>query len=248
MTDRFYPLGQPSAEGVWQTSYEAQNEMRTHQRSAYPPGYAGFEPGTREKFGFSSPGPDALRLSASELALTEDAEAFEPRRIHAIPRMQVPDDRKTFNEYDLPAAERSGFMPTAGSQAKTLPRVRSLPTLERKPPPPPLRQLRGPVDALEDRGFSYFVPRSLQNMQRERLANSRIFLPKVDKADRVVLSIDGDGTGFRTQCHEISWCPARSGVSVPRSSSATASKSAFGPPPFYRMSPLGMLKEPGRTC
>merc|ERR1719463_445022 len=94
MTYRFYPLGKQSAEDVWKTSYEIQNEMRSFQRSAYPPGYAGHEPGAREKFGFSTPGPDAHRLTASHLCLREDTDIQEPRRNLALSRTQINDAKE----------------------------------------------------------------------------------------------------------------------------------------------------------
>merc|ERR1719181_1824670 len=100
MTDRFYPIGQHSVGDVWKTSYEVQNEMRSFQRSAYPPGYAGHEPGAREKFGHSTPGPNAKILSMSHLALREDVDIAEPRRIHAMPHVQVADDSTTFHDLD----------------------------------------------------------------------------------------------------------------------------------------------------
>jgi len=80
MTDRFYPVGKHSAEDVWKSSYEVQNEMRSFQRSAYPPGYAGHEPGARERFGYSTPGPFAHRLAKPELALKEEDDNDEDNK------------------------------------------------------------------------------------------------------------------------------------------------------------------------
>mmetsp|Transcript_11052 Transcript_11052/g.20067 ORF Transcript_11052/g.20067 Transcript_11052/m.20067 type:complete len:196 (+) Transcript_11052:95-682(+) len=63
MTDRFYQIGLDAEEGVFKTSYEVANDMTCHPRSPYPPGYSGHQPGARQKFGYSTPGPDAWRLS-----------------------------------------------------------------------------------------------------------------------------------------------------------------------------------------
>lgn len=251
MTDRYYPGFPPSAQGVWKTTYELQNEMRSFQRSAYPPGYAGHEPGVREKFGYSCPGPDASRLSHSDLALTEDADIHEPRRIQAVPRVQEPDDRVTFEQYDLPAASRSGPVPWAdgADMQKSLPRVRSLPALQRKPPPPPLRQARDSIDSLEDQRFTYFVPANLQKKGQKELSRRRPTLSRLEKADRVVLSLDGGGTGFKTQCQLIGWDPAASKMApVPVLANNTMYRTEFSPPPFFRMSHKKDLSLAATTC
>merc|ERR1711988_617823 len=131
MTDRFYPLGKPSAGDVWKTSYEIQNEMRSFQRSAYPPGYAGHEPGAREKFGFSTPGPDAMRLTASHLALREDVDIAEPRRNLAVPRVQVADDSRTFHDLDVPEMSRSYKSAIVSPMYRSMAKTRSLPSIEK---------------------------------------------------------------------------------------------------------------------
>merc|ERR1719433_697410 len=139
MTDRFYPLGLPSADDVWKTSYEVQNEMRSFERSAYPPGTAIHLPGARDKFGFSTPGPIASRLAKPELCLVEETGTQASRGYMATPTYQEPDDRKIFNTLDVqemqsgsyrsPVADMSvkfGTRSLAGSGTSTLQKSFSL--------------------------------------------------------------------------------------------------------------------------
>lgn len=241
MTDRFYPLGKQSAEDVWKTSYEIQNEMRSFQRSAYPPGYAGHEPGSREKFGFSTPGPDAMRLTASHLALREEVNIAEPRRIHAMPRMQVTDDRQTFQEHDVVEMERSYKSAIVSPMYRSMAKTRSLPTLNKMPAPARLSQVNAPKARLDDQHFSYFVPKALNREDEEKLMSRS--LPKLYKHPdkKVMLPFSGDGTGFRTQASQTEWWPAAARLH----DDPTSYQSNFQRPSFYRMSPLNMGKQDG---
>lgn len=239
MTDRFYPLGKPSAEGAWQTSYEVQNEMRSFQRSAYPPGYAGHEPGARDRFGYSTPGPYAHRLAKPELALQEADDVEEPRRIHAIPRMQVTDERSTFSQHDVPEMARSYKSGIISPLHRSMAKTKSLPSLSRKPAPPRLNELPDPVTKLEDDHFSYFVPKAHQREEKERLMSRSLSKLYKHPDKKVCLPFSGDGTGFRTSNSQAEWWPAANRLH----DEPTAYKSAFQKPAFYRMSPLNMSSQ-----
>jgi len=239
MTDRFYPLGTLSEGDVWKTSYEVQNEMHSFQRSAYPPGYAGHEPGARDKFGFSTPGPDAARLAAPHLALREEIDTQEPRRIHAVPRIQQTDERVTFQSLDVPEMERSYRSPLATASAANLglPKVKSSPSLRTTT----LRQQRlssgvQPTTALEDEHFTYFVPKAMQGEPKDRLMSTSLTsLSKLHKSPekKVNLPFAGDGTGFRTSCPDCDWWPSGAEHRAPSNYKRT-----YQAQPFFRMSPL----------
>lgn len=236
MTDRFYPLGKHAAEDVWKTSYEVQNEMRAFQRSAYPPGYAGHEPGSREKFGFSTPGPDAARLTKSELALSEDVDIAEPRRHLAMTRMPVTDERQTFRDLDVPEMDRSYKSAIVSPAFRSMAKTRSLPSLARKPVPPRLGQVPAAQAKLEDDHFTYFVPRALNREATEQIMARNPSKLYKDAKKKVVLPFSGDGTGFRTSCSGTEWWPTASCLHEEPSSYA----SDFQRPSFYRMSPLNV--------
>jgi hypothetical protein len=233
-------MGQPSADDVWKTSYEVQNEMRSFQRSAYPPGYAGHEPGAREKFGFSTPGPHAHKLTKPDLCLREDVDIDEPRRIHAVPRHQVTDERVTFRNLDVPEMDKSyksGIMsPMYRSMAKT----RSMPTLERKAAPARLAPLPQPVTSLEDEHFSYFVPKGFQRENPEMLMSRSLSKLYKMPEKKVMLPFSGDGTGFKASCSGTEWWPSASRLHE----EPTAYQSAFNKkPPIHRMSPFYTASE-----
>jgi len=234
MTDRFYPLGKESLEDTWKTSYEIQNEMRSFQRSAYPPGYAGHEPGAREKFGFSTPGPDAARLTKSDLALREDIDIAEPRRIHAIPRMQTTDERQTFQELDVPEMDRSYKSAIVSPMYRSMAKTRSLPTLMRKPAPAKLSQLPAAQAKLEDDHFSYFVPKAMNRDGKDRLMSRSLSKLYKHPEKKVMLPFAGDGTGFRTSNSQTEWWPSADRLHE----EPTSYQSCFQRPSFYRMSPL----------
>jgi len=242
MTDRFYPMGSQSCDDVWKTSYEIQNEMRSFQRSAYPPGYAGHEPGSREKFGFSTPGPDATRLT-HDLCLREEIDTAEPRRNHAIARMQVSDERTTFRDLDVPEMDRSYKSAILSPAFRSMAKSRSLPTVSRMTSPAKLSQVPPAQNKLEDDHFSYFVPKAVNRETKDRLMSRS--LPKLYKhpEKKVMLPFNGDGTGFRTQSGVTEWWPTDGGARLHDSPSSYTSH--FQKPSFYRMSPLNMS---GQDC
>lgn len=235
--DRFYPLGLPATEDAWKTSYEVQNELRSFERSAYPPGTAVHQPGARDAFGFSTPGPLAHRLAKPELALTQGVDLANPREHHAVVRMQEPDDKETFYKYDVPEMMKSYRSPVATmslspTSQKSMARTRSLPALERKPMPPRLMEPMAPNANLEDDHFDYFVPKGLQMEPREKLNSST--MSRLKKVDRISFPFTGAGTGFKAQSSS-SALGTEVGMGL---ESSTTHRSAFTKPPFYRISPL----------
>jgi len=234
--DRFYPLGLPSADDAWKTSYEAQNELRSFERSAYPPGTAVHQPGARDAFGFSTPGPIAHRLAKPELTLTQEVDHPNPRAHHAVVRMQEPDDRETFHKYDVPEMMKSYRSPVATmslspTSQKSLARTRSLPALEKMPVPPRLTEQMSPTTNLEDDHFDYFVPKGLQLEAREKLHSST--LSRLNKADRISFPFTGSGTGFKAQSSSAVLAEAGHALE-----STTSYRANFKKHPFYRISPL----------
>lgn len=237
MTDRFYPLGLPAADDVWKTTYEAQNEMRSFERSAYPPGTAIHLPGARDMFGYSTPGPIASRMSKPELNLRETANQSNPREHYAIPRTQAPDEMATFQKHDIPEIMRSYNSPVATmtfspGMKSTVSRTRSLPALERKPPPPRLTEPNEVVTKLEDDHFTYFVPKNLQRHGQEKIASQT--LSKLHKTNPISFPFSGDGTGFKAQSADCDWMTK--GHYTPNM--ATSYRVSYQKPPFYRMSPF----------
>jgi len=107
MTDRFYPVGLKQEAELWKSTYEIQNEMRSYARSAFPPGTAVHQPGARDTFGFSCPGPNRARLAQGHLHPTEEVDVDGPRAHHAVPKTQAPDEVGTFYDYDVPEMQRS---------------------------------------------------------------------------------------------------------------------------------------------
>lgn len=263
MTDRFYPVGQPGHPDMWKTTYEVANEMRSFERSPYPPGCAVHLPGSREKFGFSTPGPIAHRLSKPELCLTEDTDIDNPRAHQAIPRYQVPNDREVFDNFDVPEMQRSYQSPVAtmsfsgggglggtgggigigggmgssigfgASRTGGMNRSLSLPQLQPKSVTR-LHQPKSALTKLDDQQFTYFIPKAMQRDGKERLMASN--LSKLQKEAKVTMPF-GDGTGFRTQNANCDWYPSGWEHTVP-----TTSQAAYTKPPFYRMSPLQCAK------
>mmetsp|Transcript_52436 Transcript_52436/g.121936 ORF Transcript_52436/g.121936 Transcript_52436/m.121936 type:complete len:249 (-) Transcript_52436:87-833(-) len=236
--DRFYPLGLPSAEDVWKTTYEVQNDMRSYERSAYPPGTAVHQPGARDMFGFSTPGPIAGRLSKPELALTQEVDLPNPREHHAVVRMQEPDDRYTFHKYDVPEMMRSyksnvATMSLSPAAQKSFTRTRSLPALERRPVPPRLSPPPEAITNLEDDHFDYFVPKGLQHETREKLHTGT--LSRLKKTDRISFPFTGEGTGFRAQSTTSGWRLSEPGLPL---EGTTTQKASYTKPPFYRISAL----------
>jgi hypothetical protein len=234
MTDRFYPVGLAQHPDNWKTSYEVQNEMRAFERSAYPPGCSVHLPGSREKFGFSTPGPIAHRLAKPELALREETDIENPRAHHAVPRYQVPDDREVFENFDVPEMQRSYRSPVAtmslsGGLKAGMSRSVSLPQIGTKT----VSRLTMPkqlTSKLDDDQFTYFIPRANQRDGKERLMTTN--LSKLQKQNRISMPF-GDGTGYNSQNPHCDWWPGGDEHTVP-----TSYQHGFTRPPFYRISPL----------
>lgn len=242
MSDRYYPPGPGHAQGVWKSSYEVANEMFSAERSAYPPGYAGHEPGTREKFGYGTPSPDPSRLSQRRLAWRDDTGTQESQRSQAVPHMQASDERKTFSSLDKAEIERSyrtsNVSPIAAASiggSRRLSKTQSMPTMRTTT----LRQKKpakkaGVTRKLEDEEFSYFVPRPLQREPKEALMS--MSLQKVHKSPEKRVSDPGAGlgTGFRTSCHESEWWPHGEKLQE----EPTSYVEHYQPQPYFRMSPM----------
>ncbi|CAJ1385559.1 unnamed protein product [Effrenium voratum] len=235
MTDRFYPVGMEAEADNWKTTYEVMNEMRSFARSPYPPGTAIHQPGSRDHFGFSAPGPIANRLANADLCLTEDTDVANPREHMAITRIQEPDDRRVFEKYDVDEMVRTYNSPVAkatlsptSGKGMSLAKTFSLPTISRRAEPPPKLSERNPViHKLEDAHFSYFVPKNLQREHRDRLNTSQ--LSKLKKANMISFPFSGEGTGFRSQGSLNNWFPSGSYENVP-----TSYRLHFSRPGFFR--------------
>lgn len=239
MTDRFYPVGLHQDKDAWKTTYEVQNEMRSFERSPYPPGCAVHQPGARDKFGFSTPGPLPHRLAKPELCQVEDTDIPNPRAYMSIPRYQCPDDREVFEELDVPEMQRSykspvatmsmsagnGFKPSA-SMSKTW----SLPALGTKTVSR-LSQPNAPINKLEDDKYKYFVPKDMAREGEEKLMTRN--LSKIDKSNPVSMPW-GDGTGFRTSNSSVEWWPG----GQYHQAMPTSYRAAYKRYPFFRQSPL----------
>jgi len=212
--DRFYPLGLPADADSWKTTYEVANEMRSFARSAYPPGTSVHQPGARDFFGYSTPGPIADRLARPDLCLTDRINVPNPREHHALTRVQIDDDRHTFHNHDTqdmlnhsrsPVAS-AALSPAGGgrtgglltSTSKSLARTRSLPALIKTSVPPKLSDPATPIDRHEDDHFDYFIPRSQQKWGKEKINPHT--LSKLQKSDwhRISFPFTGEGTGFRS--------------------------------------------------
>lgn len=234
MTDRFYPVGQVSEEGVWQSTYELANEMRSYQRSAYPPGYSGHEPGARDKFGYCTPGPHANRLANPDLALVEGVDQEAPRSVLAMTRAQVDDDGINFRGLDIndvyTSKRGTSTFNLAGKSA--LSKSMSSPSLAQKKAPPRVSEPLKPITRLEDNKYSYFVPKAFQREHQEKLMSKS--LSKLNKDAKVTMPFAGEGTGFRTCCTNINWWPEE------RTDGYSSYNLQFAKPSFYRMSPMGM--------
>ncbi|CAJ1417450.1 unnamed protein product [Effrenium voratum] len=219
----------------WKTTYEVMNEMRSFARSPYPPGTAIHQPGSRDHFGFSAPGPIANRLANADLCLTEDTDVANPREHMAITRIQEPDDRRVFEKYDVDEMVRTYNSPVAkatlsptSGKGMSLAKTFSLPTISRRAEPPPKLSERNPViHKLEDAHFSYFVPKNLQREHRDRLNTSQ--LSKLKKANMISFPFSGEGTGFRSQGSLNNWFPSGSYENVP-----TSYRLHFSRPGFFR--------------
>eukprot|EP00746_Dinoflagellata_sp_MGD_P163251 gnl/MRDRNA2_/MRDRNA2_91194_c0_seq1.p1 gnl/MRDRNA2_/MRDRNA2_91194_c0~~gnl/MRDRNA2_/MRDRNA2_91194_c0_seq1.p1 ORF type:complete len:270 (+),score=51.66 gnl/MRDRNA2_/MRDRNA2_91194_c0_seq1:92-811(+) len=229
MTDRFYPKGtQVFDEDALKSTYTAQNEMRSFHRSAYPPGYAGHEPGVREKMGYANPGPHAWRLADPDHALTEDVDNDAPRIMHAAVKSKA-HDKSSFHELDLPhysqklRHQESQVLP---EELRTRTMGRSLSTTRMG-----MKALSEPRDAithLEDDRFSYYVPGIYSKKGKDALLKKYDLL-KLEKQMKVIGANPGEGTGFRCQGGGTNWWPVLD--SDPEISQI---QRTYRKPPFHR--------------
>jgi len=230
MTDRFYPKGKPSAEGVWKSTYEVANELRSFERSPYPPGYSGHQPGVAQMFGYCTPGPVAHRLANPALTLSETVGVTNPRAHHAVSRSEIANDRDTFEQYDVPEMQRSYRSPMAAATMsmtgfRKSRNTRSLPALVRPSLITKLSTPTAPVDKLEDDHYSYYVPISLADQGADQLYQSTS-LPKLSKERRIAFPFESKGTGFKSQGGETNWWPDKTPLE-----SETSYRSQFGRAP-----------------
>lgn len=230
MTERFYPICSLKAEDdAFKSTYTVQNEMRSFHRSAYPPGYAGHEPGIRAKHGYASPGPDAWKLAGPDHALTEDVDNPAPRMMHAVTKSKA-HDLDAFHDLDLPS-----YSMTLKSQASNVlpPEMRN-PSMTRslsatRTDLRPLSFKKDPVTRLEDARFTYYVPRTYSQKSRDLLLARHLNLHKLDKQEIVTVANPGEGTGFRCQAGGPSWWP-----SLDDDPEISSIQRAYRRPPFHR--------------
>lgn len=229
MTDRFYPKGtQIFDEDTLKSTYQVQNEMRSFHRSAFPPGYAGHEPGVREKMGYASPGPHAWRLSDPSHALTEDVDNDAPRKMHAAVKSKA-HDQSTFHELDLPGYsntlrhQASQVLPES-MRSRTMGRSMSSGRMDMKP----LSEKKDPITHLEDNKFTYYVPGIYSKKGKDALL-TKYDLLKLEKQSKVMGANPGEGTGFRCQGGGANWWPALEG-----DPEISQIQRTYRSPPFHR--------------
>jgi hypothetical protein len=241
MTDRFYPVGLPSETDAWKTTYEVQNEMRSFARSPYPPGTSVHQPGAREKFGFSSPGPLAHLLAKPETCLEEAVDIPNPRMNQSLPRYREPDDRKVFEHLDIPEMQRSYASPVAAMsvsqgmggrslRGQSFHKSMSSPTMGRSHAR--LSEPNNAVSKIEDDHFTYFVPKALQRAGMEKLKSTT--LSRLQKRDKITMPL-GSGTGFPFQSSKTYWWPEHE---KGPDNCSTSSRDAYQRMSFHRMSPM----------
>lgn len=223
MTDRFYPMGMHSAENVWKSSYEVQNEMKIFERSMYPPGTSIHVPGARENFGYSTPGGLNSRKKTANQQCMEDS---------YYTTYQMPSDASPKSTAEQGAAVFSPTSSTGGPRL-ALGKSRSQPMMTKMKTVARLSEPLSSVEKHEDALFSYFVPLSLQKETRDVLRTMP--LSKLQKHNRISFPFSGDGTGFRSACTATDWWP--SGSYSP--DQPTAYRETFNKPQgFHRQSPL----------
>lgn len=238
MTDRFYPAGtQVFEEDTLKSTYTLMNEMRSFHRSAYPPGYAGHEPGAREKMGYASPGPHAWRLSDPYHALTEDVDNDAPRAHHAQVKSKAHDD-STFYEHDLPdysatlKKHKEQVLPEH-LRSRTMGRSMSSTRTDLKP----LSTAGDALTQLEDARFTYYVPGIYSRKGRETLLK-KYYLPYLEKAAKVSMADpqaepSKSGTGFHCQGAACKWWPTLEG-----DPEISQIQRTYRKPPFHRSASL----------
>jgi hypothetical protein len=229
MTDRFYPKGtQVYDDDALKSTYTLQNEMRSFHRSAYPPGYAGHEPGVREKMGYANPGPHAWRLADPDHALTEDVNNPAPRMIQTAVKSKA-HDPSTFHDLDLPRysdtlrQQASKVLPEE-LRTRTMGRSLSSTRMDLKP----LSDKKDPITYLEDARFTYYVPGIYSKKGKDALL-TKYELAKLEKKQKVMMANPGEGTGFHCQGGGCNWWPVLD--SDPEISQI---QRTYRKPPFHR--------------
>jgi len=235
MTDRFYPKGtQIFDEEALKSTYTLQNEMRSFHRSAYPPGYAGHEPGVREKMGYANPGPHAWRLADADHALTEDVNLGNPRKMHALVKSKA-HDSDIFHDLDLPPY--SNTLKKHASQV--LPeelRTRTMgKSMSTRMGLQPLSTLKDPVTHLEDARFTYYVPGIYSRKGKDTLLKKYDLL-KLEKQAKVVGANPGEGTGFHCQGAACNWWPV-----LDTDPEISQIQRTYRKPPFHRSASASAL-------
>merc|ERR1712096_380269 len=120
-----------------------------------------------------------------------------------------------------------------------MPRPKSLPSLPKSPAPPRLSEVPKPIVRLEDDSHSYFVPKEMQREPSHRLLGAS--LTKLEKREKVRLTMGGNGTGFRTQCPQVDWWPTRMYDGNPNIYNVSHERGVYAKHKFYRMSPVGNI-------
>jgi len=191
--DRFYPMGLYSPPENWKTSYELQNEMKTHERSPYPPGTSVHQPGSRDHFGFGTPGPNPALTTKSSFALTEDPDAVAA--MHGT--------EMTAFAGSSPMAQTGAMMMTSPASFRRTSSQGALHGTRRTPKR--LADKQEPIHSLEDDTHTFFVPNSMKHSGEDRLAGN-FTLPKLSKEKKLVATF-GEGTGFKSQGAGADWWP-----------------------------------------
>jgi len=237
MTERFYPHGLlKTQEDAFKSTYTVQNEMRSFHRSAYPPGYAGHEPGVRERHGFASPGPEAYRLAGPEHALTETIDHPAPRAMQTQTKSKA-HDQDDFHALDLPSysdtlkVQKSKVL-EPHLRDRSMKRSASATRAELQP----LSFKKDPIIHLDDGQFTYFVPKCHSAKRRELLLTRQLDLLKLDKKELVTVANPGEGTGFRCQGGRVGWWP-----SLDADPEISSIQRAYRRPPFHRSASAGFL-------
>lgn len=206
MTDRFYPIpaaAEPATvmpgmasrnigefhKALYKTSYTSMNQMQTFPRSDFPPGYAGHQPGIRDKFGYGSPGPESGVLARPE----------------SSPGLKSLQQTRSEDLLDGLWSEKQGEATPKKGGDLTMSGLTIAPGVQRKSKIAALAS-KGIVGHMEDGGTAFFVPDSMSTWAPERVTRSMKTLSKLDK-QRPLTGGFGVGTGFNSQKPGVTWWP-----------------------------------------
>lgn len=219
MTDRFYPIpavAEPATvmpgmasrnigdfhRALYKTSYTSMNQMQTFPRSAYPPGYAGHQPGIRDKFGYGSPGPE---------------EGIGMTRPESCPGLLSL--KQTQSEDGLEQLWASVRDQKGGKKGDFVNGMITCPAIGRKSKIAALAS-KGILGHLEDEETKYFVPDSMSDWTQDRVLRHMKSLSKLEKRNPITAG-GGQGTGFNAQKPGVSWWP-------PETSALLRQRSVYG--------------------